>query len=135
GFFHQMYQPFKWNMMANAADYGEWKFGRRITGLSYSGNLFALKMGMAVAGAAVGFSLGLFGYQAGVTAQTPLATMGIVGLLTLGPSLSYLLLWWLARFYKLDDKMMQTIQRELSMRQQQGHSETHLPLNAVPEKA
>lgn len=70
--------------MANAADYGEWKFGRRITGLSYSGNLFALKMGMAVAGAAVGFSLGLFGYQAGVTAQTPLATMGIVGLLTLG---------------------------------------------------
>ncbi|MDR8242442.1 MFS transporter, partial [Acinetobacter baumannii] len=50
-------------------------------------------------------------------------------------SLSYLLLWWLARFYKLDDKMMQTIQRELSMRQQQGHSETHLPLNAVPEKA
>ncbi|WP_411956351.1 hypothetical protein, partial [Escherichia coli] len=22
-----------------------------------------------------------------------------------------------------------------SMRQQQGHSETHLPLNAVPEKA
>ena len=58
GFFHQMYQPFKWNMMANAADYGEWKFGRRITGLSYSGNLFALKMGMAVAGAAVGFRLG-----------------------------------------------------------------------------
>ncbi len=45
-------------MMANAADYGEWKFGRRITGLSYSGNLFALKMGMAVAGAAVGFHLG-----------------------------------------------------------------------------
>ena len=60
--------------------------------------------------------------------------MGIVGLLTLGPSLSYLLLWWLARFYKLDDKMMQTIQRELSMRQQQGHSETHLPLNAVPKR-
>ncbi len=120
--------------MANAADYGEWKFGRRITGLSYSGNLFALKMGMAVAGAAVGFSLGLFGYQAGVTAQTRWRQWEL-GLLTLGPSLSYLLLWWLARFYKLDDKMMQTIQRELSMRQQQGHSETHLPLNAVPEKA
>jgi len=31
--------------------------------------------------------------------------------------------------------MMQTIQRELSMRQQQAHSETQLPLNAVPEKA
>ncbi len=38
--------------------------------------------------------------------------MGIVGLLTLGPSSPNLLLWWLARFYKLDDKMMQRIQRE-----------------------
>ncbi|PSC95169.1 MFS transporter, partial [Klebsiella pneumoniae] len=72
----------------------EWKFGRRITGLSYSGNLFALKMGMAVAGAAVGFRLGYLAIRRAVTAQTPLATMGIVGLLTLGPSLSYLLLWW-----------------------------------------
>ncbi len=118
GFFHQMYQPFKWNMMANAADYGEWKFGHRITGLSYSGNLFALKMGMAVAGAAVGFALGLFGYQAGVAEQTPLATAGIVGLLTLGPSISYLILWWLARFYKLDDTMMATIQHDLAAREQ-----------------
>ncbi|POP43564.1 MFS transporter [Superficieibacter electus] len=118
GFFHQMYQPFKWNMMANAADYGEWKFGRRITGLSYSGNLFALKMGMAVAGAVVGFALGLFGYQAGVSEQTQLATTGIIGLLTIGPSISYLILWWLARFYKLDDRAMLTIQRDLAARQQ-----------------
>jgi Na+/melibiose symporter-like transporter len=116
-------------MMANAADYGEWKFGRRITGLSYSGNLFALKMGMAVAGAVVGFSLGLFGYQAGVSVQTPMATMGIVGLLTLGPSLSYLVLWWLSRFYKLDDKAMATIQRDLSARQQANSTK----VNAEPE--
>ena len=131
GFFHQMYQPFKWNMMANAADYGEWKFGRRITGLSYSGNLFALKMGMAVAGAVVGFSLGLFGYQAGVSEQTPMATMGIVGLLTLGPSLSYLVLWWLSRFYKLDDQKMAMIQRDLSARQQAGSPATTAEPHAV----
>ncbi|VDZ76817.1 membrane transport protein [Salmonella bongori] len=62
--------------MANAADYGEWKTGRRITGLSFSGNLFMLKLGMAFAGALVGFSLGWFGYQAGSAVQTPLATTG-----------------------------------------------------------
>jgi GPH family glycoside/pentoside/hexuronide:cation symporter len=118
GFFHQMYQPFKWNMMANAADYGEWKFGRRITGLSFSGNLFALKMGMAVAGAFVGFSLGWFGYQAGNPTQTTLATNGIIGLLTIGPSISYLVLYWLSRFYTLDDKMMNQIQRDLAQREQ-----------------
>mgnify|MGYP001331313489 FL=1 len=50
--------------------------------------------------------------------QTPMATMGIVGLLTLGPSLSYLVLWWLSRFYTLDDRAMATIQRDLSARQQ-----------------
>ena len=127
GFFHQMYQPFKWNMMANAADYGEWKFGRRITGLSYSGNLFALKMGMAVAGAVVGFSLGMFGYQAGATHQTPVATAGIIGLLTLGPSLSYLILWWLSRFYKLDDQMMKSIQSDLTSRQMETQAPSVLP--------
>ncbi|HEY0211510.1 glycoside-pentoside-hexuronide (GPH):cation symporter [Acerihabitans sp.] len=117
GFFHQMYQPFKWNMMANAADYGEWKTGRRITGLSFSGNLFALKLGMAVAGALVGFSLGWFGYQAGSPTQNALATTGIIGLLTVGPSLSYLILYWLTRFYKLDDKTMEKIQADLAQRQ------------------
>ncbi|MFB1117451.1 MFS transporter [Dickeya dadantii] len=116
GFFHQMYQPFKWNMMANAADYGEWKTGRRITGLSFSGNLFALKLGMAVAGALVGFALGWFGYVAGSPTQTSLATTGIIGLLSIGPSLSYLILYWLTRFYKLDDKTMTQIQADLARR-------------------
>ncbi len=116
GFLHQMYQPFKWNMMANAADYGEWKTGRRITGLSFSGNLFALKLGMAFAGAFVGFSLGWFGYHAGAETQTALATTGIIGLLTVGPSVSYLILYFLARFYKLDDATMKNIQTDLAKR-------------------
>ncbi len=114
GFLHQMYQPFKWNMMANAADYGEWKTGRRITGLSFSGNLFMLKLGMAVAGAMVGFSLGWFGYQAGSATQSSAAITGIVSLLTIGPSLSYLVLWCLSWFYKLDDDMMLKIHRDIN---------------------
>ncbi len=93
-------------------------------GIIYSGNLFALKMGMAVAGAAVGFRLGCW-LSGGRNGADSAGDNGNCGAVNLGPSLSYLLLWWLARFYKLDDKMMQTIQRELSMRQQQGHSETH----------
>jgi Na+/melibiose symporter and related transporters len=72
---------------------------------------------MAVAGALVGICLGLLGYQAGIDVQTPLATMGIIGLLTIGPAFSYLLLWWLMRFYKLDDKMMEKIQSDLLARQ------------------
>lgn len=118
GFFHQAYQPFKWNMMANAADYGEWKTGHRMTGLSFSGNLFCLKLGMAVAGAFVGFVLGWVGYQAGAAQQTAIATTGIIALLSIGPSISYFILYVLSKFYTLDDQMMRQIQRDLMQRNQ-----------------
>lgn len=43
--------------MADVDDYGEWKTGKRITGISFSGNIFFLKLGLAIAGAMVGFLL------------------------------------------------------------------------------
>lgn len=43
--------------MADVDDYGEWKTGKRITGISFSGNLFFLKLGLAIAGAMVNFAL------------------------------------------------------------------------------
>jgi len=119
GFFHQMNQPFKWSMMADAVDYGEWKLGRRITGLSISGNLFALKLGMAIAGSLVGFLLAGVGYQAGVAQQTPSAVMGIVFLLSAGPSISYLCMIIITKFYKLDDEMLNKMRIEVDARRQQ----------------
>ncbi len=43
--------------MADVDDYGEWKTGKRITGISFSGNIFFLQLGLAIAGAMVGFLL------------------------------------------------------------------------------
>ena len=37
-----------WSMYADCADYGEWKSGRRTTGLVFSTVLFAQKMGLAI---------------------------------------------------------------------------------------
>ncbi len=71
---------------------------------------------MAFAGALVGFSLGWFGYQPGSNVQTPLATTGIILMLTLAPSASYLVLWFLSLFYKPDDKFMEKIQADLEKR-------------------
>lgn len=45
--------PILWAMMSDVDDYGDWKFGKRLTGISFAGNLFMLKMGLAVAGAIV----------------------------------------------------------------------------------
>lgn len=52
---HQIPSPLHWSLMADVDDYGEWKTGKRITGISFSGNLFFLKLGLAIAGAMVGF--------------------------------------------------------------------------------
>jgi len=62
---HQIPSPLHWSLMADVDDYGEWKTGKRITGISFSGNLFFLKLGLAIAGAMVGFLLSWYGYDAG----------------------------------------------------------------------
>ncbi len=71
--------------MADVDDYGEWKTGKRITGISFSGNLFFLKLGLAIAGAMVGFLLSWYGYDAGAKAQSATAINGIVLLFTVIP--------------------------------------------------
>ncbi|WP_348235737.1 MFS transporter, partial [Salmonella enterica] len=47
---HQIPPPLHWSVMADVDDYGEWKTGKRITGISFSGNLFSLKLALAIAG-------------------------------------------------------------------------------------
>ncbi|MDT1908773.1 MFS transporter, partial [Acinetobacter baumannii] len=60
---HQIPSPLHWSLMSDVDDYGEWKTGKRVTGISFSGNLFFLKVGLAVAGAMVGFLLSWYGYD------------------------------------------------------------------------
>ncbi len=47
-------------MLGDAADYSEFKNGRRATGLIYSAGSFATKFGGGIAGAIIGFVLGAF---------------------------------------------------------------------------
>jgi GPH family glycoside/pentoside/hexuronide:cation symporter len=66
-----------WAMYADVADYGEWKFGRRSTGLVYSASLFALKTGTMVAGWLLPLFLDRFGFIRNVP-QSPAALHGIL---------------------------------------------------------
>ncbi len=50
-------------MYADTADYGEWKNGRRATGLVFSAATFAQKMGWAVGGALAGYLLEVGGFS------------------------------------------------------------------------
>ena len=73
-----------WAMYADVADYGEWRFGRRSTGLVYSASLFALKTGTMCAGWLVPMLLKWFDFVPNVE-QTPRALLGIALTFSIGP--------------------------------------------------
>lgn len=102
--------------MSDVDDYGEWKTGKRITGISFSGNLFFLKVGLAVAGAMVGFLLSWYGYDAGAKVQSASALNGIVLLFSVIPGVGYLITAGVVRLLKVDRTLMRQIQSDLEKR-------------------
>ncbi len=104
-----------WSMYADTADYGEWKFSRRATGLVFSAVVFAQKIGLAIGGAMLGWLLDYFGFVANA-AQTPRALHGITLLFTLLPGAFGLLSGFAIFFYTLDEPTVKTIERELAAR-------------------
>lgn len=98
-----------WVMMADVADYGEWLQGKRMDGVIFSTFLAVLKLGMAISGAIVGWTLGLSGYVANAPEQTSVAMYSIVALFTVVPGLLSLAAFATLRWYKLDDNTMKSI--------------------------
>jgi len=63
--------PLVWAIFADVADFGEWKLGRRATGIVFATIGFALKAGLAFGGAALGWVEAAVGYSAdSVTEQS-----------------------------------------------------------------
>jgi GPH family glycoside/pentoside/hexuronide:cation symporter len=104
-----------WAMYADVADYGEWKFGRRSTGLVYAASLFALKTGTAVAGLLLPILLAWYGYKANVK-QTPEAITGLVLTFSIFPAsfavLKGVMLW----IYPLSKAKVEQIEADLKTR-------------------
>src|SRR5476651_577786 len=116
GVLHQLVTPIQWVMMSDTVDYGEWNSGKRLTGISFAGTLFVLKLGLALGGAAIGWTLAAAGYQAGAATQNPATLASVVALFTLAPGICYLLSAIVAqRFYTLRPPMMNRILSELAL--------------------
>lgn len=110
GVLHQLVTPIQWVMMSDTVDYGEWRNGKRLTGISFAGTLFVLKLGLAVGGALIGWMLAGGGYQAGANTQNPATLTIIVALFTLIPGFCYLLSALVAkRYYTLKTPLLNTI--------------------------
>ncbi|MBN1792057.1 MAG: MFS transporter, partial [Bacteroidales bacterium] len=78
--------PLPWAMMADVADFSEWKNNRRATGIVFAGIVIGLKLGLALGGALAGFILKEYGYVANV-AQSIESLKGIRLTVSLYPSI------------------------------------------------
>lgn len=107
--------PLIWSMYADTADYGEWKFGRRATGLVFSAGTFSQKMGWAVGGAVAGFVLTMIGFIANV-AQTEATLSGIRHMMSTIPAILALGVAAFALLYNLTAKMEKQVSEDLAAR-------------------
>ena len=62
GFFYGITIPLLWAMIADVADYSEWKNNRRATAIIFSAMMVGLKGGLTIGGALLTWLLGLFNY-------------------------------------------------------------------------
>ena len=104
-----------WSMYADCADYGEWKTGRRTTGLVFSGALFAQKMGLAVGAGLAGYVLALFGFIAN-QAQSDTSMVGIRLMFSFFPATLAVLSAFAIFFYRISRDKVELIERELAER-------------------
>ena len=107
--------PLLWSMIADTADYSEWKTGRRATGFVFAGVVFALKFGLGVGGFIGGLILWAYGYQADAE-LTQRALLGIRHSATLYPSLFLLAASIILLFYPITKELNLKIGDELEER-------------------
>jgi GPH family glycoside/pentoside/hexuronide:cation symporter len=103
-------------MLGDAADYSEYKNGRRATGLVYSAGSFATKFGGGIAGAIIGFVLAAFHYNGQDAVSIQGAIPGIVMLMSWIPAIIALIAAGVMTLYPLNQKKMDNITNELNRR-------------------
>ncbi|MDB4917845.1 MAG: sugar (Glycoside-Pentoside-Hexuronide) transporter [Gemmatimonadetes bacterium] len=107
--------PLIWAMFADVADYAEWKFSRRTTGVIFATILFGLKTGLSLGGAIAGWLLSGYGYRANV-AQTENALLGIRMTMSVYPAIFLAIVVGCLFAYRITKKLNLEIQDELAER-------------------
>ena len=112
----------QWAIYTDTADYSEWKTGRRATALIMAASLFALKLGVAFGGAALGWILSGYGYAAD-TVLDAVAIKGICLSMSWYAAIPALIGGGLMLLYPLSNKRMLSIEADLSARRKATESE------------
>jgi Na+/melibiose symporter-like transporter len=116
GFFYGLTIPLLWAMIADVADYSEWKNNRRATAIIFSAMMVGLKAGLSIGGALLTWILGFYNYIPNSELQTPQAIHGTKMLVSIYPSIPFLIGAGLLFFYKINKKMEVQIESDLIKR-------------------
>ena len=109
--------PLLWAMIADVADHSEYVNHRRATGFVFAGVVFALKAGLGIGGAILGFLLSGFGYVSGAgTEQTDSAIQGILLSSSLIPAATFFVGVIALYFYPITKEYNERMQAELKER-------------------
>ena len=116
GFIYGITIPLLWAMIADVADYSEWKNNRRATAIIFSAMIFGLKLGLSLGGALSAWLLSIVGYDANVAQQTAGAVNGIKLLASVVPGLIFIGGAALLFGYSIDKNSELQIEKELKAR-------------------
>ena len=103
-------------MIADVADYSEWKNKRRATAIIFSAMMVGLKVGLSVGSALLTWILGLYHYVPNSNVQTPQAVQGVKMLVSVYPSIPFLIGAALLFFYAINKKMEVQIESDLKQK-------------------
>ncbi len=116
GFFYGVTIPILWAMIADVADYSEWKNNRRATAIIFSAMIFGLKVGLSLGGGIGTFLLSTYGYDANAAQQTASAVNGIRMSVSIFPGLIFIIGAGLLFWYVINKKMELQIESDLKAR-------------------
>jgi Na+/melibiose symporter-like transporter len=117
GFSYGVTIPLLWAMIADVADYSEWKNNRRATAIIFSAMMVGLKAGLSIGSALLTKILGLFNYVPNSdNVQVASAIEGTKLLVSVFPSIPFLIGAGLLFFYEINKKMENEIESDLKAR-------------------
>ena len=116
-FFYGISTPILWTMIADVADYSEWKNNRRATAIIFSAMMVGLKGGLSIGSSLLTMFLGIFNYHPNSTEMQAAETInGIKMLVSIFPAIPFLLAVGLLFFYEINKKMELQIESDLKER-------------------
>lgn len=116
GFSYGLTIPLLWAMVADVADYSEWKNNRRATAIVFSAMLFGLKTGLAVGGSLVAGILSFYGYNPNLEIQSDQAINGVLMTMSVYPALTFTVAIVALFFYEINKEKEVILEKELRAR-------------------